>query len=23
MEIPYYDKERPDTGLYNGKAGIW
>ena len=23
MEIPYYYKERPDTGLYNGKAGIW
>lgn len=23
MEIPYYDKERPDTGLYNGKVGIW
>ncbi len=23
MEIPYYDKPRPDTGLYNGKAGIW
>lgn len=23
MEIPYAEKPRPDTGLYNGKAGIW
>ena len=23
MEIPYIDKERPDTGLTNGKLGIW
>ena len=23
MEIPYNSKPRPDTGLYNGKAGIW
>ncbi len=23
MEIPYTVAERPDTGLYNGKFGIW
>jgi cytochrome c oxidase subunit III len=23
MEIPYTVKPRPDTGLYNGKVGIW
>ena len=23
MEIPYTVAERPDTGLYNGKLGIW
>ncbi len=23
MEIPYSEKPREDTGLYNGKAGIW
>jgi heme/copper-type cytochrome/quinol oxidase subunit 3 len=23
MEIPYTVKARPDTGLYNGKLGIW
>ncbi|HVT02849.1 MAG TPA: cytochrome c oxidase subunit 3 [Thermoanaerobaculia bacterium] len=23
MEIPYTVQERPDTGLYNGKLGIW
>ena len=23
MEIPYAVKARPDTGLYNGKLGIW
>ncbi|HVR43536.1 MAG TPA: cytochrome c oxidase subunit 3 [Thermoanaerobaculia bacterium] len=23
MEIPYTVHERPDTGLYNGKLGIW
>jgi len=23
MEIPYVDKPRPDTGLYNAKLGIW
>ncbi len=23
MEIPYTSKDRPDTGLYNGKVGIW
>ena len=23
MEIPYTVKSRPDTGLYNGKLGIW
>ena len=23
MEIPYTVDERPDTGLYNGKLGIW
>src|SRR5688572_24583049 len=23
MEIPYTDKARPDTGLYNAKVGIW
>ena len=23
MEIPYTVKERPDTGLYNAKLGIW
>jgi len=23
MEIPYVDKPRPDTGLYNAKVGIW
>jgi len=23
MEIPFNSKPRPDTGLYNGKAGIW
>ena len=23
MEIPFNVKERPDTGLYNGKLGIW
>ena len=23
MEIPYAEKPRDDTGLYNGKAGIW
>lgn len=23
MEIPYTDKPRPDTGLYNAKLGIW
>jgi len=23
MEIPYTVKPRPDTGLYNGKLGIW
>lgn len=23
MEIPYTIEERPDTGLYNGKMGIW
>jgi cytochrome c oxidase subunit 3 len=23
MEIPYIDKPRPDTGLYNAKIGIW
>ncbi len=23
MEIPYTTKERPDTGLYNAKLGIW
>ena len=23
MEIPYTVKARPDTGLYNGKLGLW
>ena len=23
MEIPYTIEERPDTGLYNAKLGIW
>ena len=23
MEIPYTVKPRPDTGLYNGKLGVW
>ena len=23
MEIPYTVKPRPDTGLYNGKLGMW
>ena len=23
MEIPYTVSARPDTGLYNGKIGIW
>jgi len=23
MDIPFTVKERPDTGLYNGKLGIW
>ena len=23
MDIPYTIKERPDTGLYNAKLGIW
>ena len=23
MDIPYTVKDRPDTGLYNGKLGIW
>ena len=23
MEIPYNSKPRPDTGLYNGKVGVW
>lgn len=23
MELPYNSKPRPDTGLYNGKVGIW
>ena len=23
MEIPYNSNPRPDTGLSNGKAGIW
>jgi len=23
MEIPYVDKPRPDTGLYNAKLGVW
>ncbi len=23
MEIPYTDKARPDTGLFNAKVGIW
>lgn len=23
MDIPYTTKPRPDTGLYNGKVGIW
>lgn len=23
MEIPYTVKQRPDTGLYNGKLGMW
>ena len=23
MDIPYTTKDRPDTGLYNGKVGIW
>ena len=23
MDIPYTVKNRPDTGLYNGKLGIW
>ena len=23
MDIPYTIEERPDTGLYNGKLGIW
>ena len=23
MEIPYTVEERPDTGLYNAKLGIW
>ena len=23
MEIPYTVKNRPDTGLYNAKLGIW
>ena len=23
MQIPYSVKPRPDTGLYNGKLGIW
>ena len=23
MEIPYNSTARPDTGLYNGKVGIW
>ena len=23
MDIPYTVKERPDTGLYNGKLGVW
>ena len=23
MEIPYTVEERPDTGLFNAKLGIW
>ena len=23
MDIPYTVKDRPDTGLYNGKLGVW
>ena len=23
MQIPYNVEERPDTGLYNAKLGIW
>lgn len=23
IEIPYISTERPDTGLYNGKLGVW
>ena len=23
IEIPYYSTERPDTGLYNAKLGVW
>ena len=23
MDIPYTVKNRPDTGLYNGKLGVW
>ncbi|MEC7200830.1 MAG: cytochrome c oxidase subunit 3, partial [Verrucomicrobiota bacterium] len=23
MEVPYTDTNRPDTGLYNAKVGIW
>ena len=23
IEIPYISNERPDTGLYNGKLGVW
>ena len=23
MDIPYTVKPRPDTGVYNGKMGIW
>ena len=23
MQIPYTVEERPDTGLYNAKIGIW
>ena len=23
MQIPYNEKLRPDTGLYNAKLGIW
>jgi len=23
MDIPFTVKDRPDTGLYNGKLGIW